>query len=59
MTRYLPNTTRPLPRVGINQRHSHALRVGPTGKSKTALLVLLAKMKKLTVQELVQRYKLS
>jgi Cdc6-like AAA superfamily ATPase len=56
MTRRLPKTTRPF---APGQRHGQAICYGPTGTAKTALLARLAKMNKLTVNELVQRYKLS
>ncbi|MEQ1545813.1 hypothetical protein [Methyloglobulus sp.] len=56
MTQRLHKTTRPF---APGQRHVQAIRYGPTGTAKPALLARLAKMNKLTVQELVQRYKLS
>ena len=56
MIKRLPKTTRPF---APGQRHGQAIPYGPAATSKTVLLARLAKMNKLTDNELVQRYKLS
>jgi len=53
------NNTRPRVDPRLRQRHAYSMQDGTSGTNKTKLLEVLATMMKLSVKELIQRYKLS